>query len=163
MKNRIGIKSIFLLIIPLFCSCNKQHPLIGKWKVGNFKSYSFWERNYALLKGVNRFIMGTELDINSDSTFNKNDCGNTSTGKWRIKDDSLVLLVDTTIQKNDKLKKLMANKPTKGKFVFLIGRNKLIHYEKGIFSNIERDSKDSSLKFVNPHEVYSIEILKPID
>lgn len=111
---------------------------------------------------------GPQLDINSDSTFKKTDCGSFYFGKWRIKGDSLILSNDTIVWRDNQHRILeqggIAGEPIKYKYQssYLIGRNKLTHYSKGVFYNIERDSRDS-LKYVNPHESYSMLILKPAE
>jgi len=161
MIKKILLKKISpLLILLLLCSCSKPHELIGKWEV---KKYSLWEKGMAYLKGIRSFTLGTKLDINIDSTFRMNDCGSISAGKWRIKIDSLILSIDSTVGKNNRIRKLMGGKLTKAQRVYLIDNNKLVYYHKGLTRNIERDPKDNSLKFGPTHESYEMEILKPVN
>ncbi len=161
-------KGLPLVTLLLLCSCSVKHSLIGAWQANH---YSLWEKGIAYLKGVRGFVVGSELDINSDSTYKMIDCWELSIGKWYIKGDSLVLSNDTIIAKDKQHlnlileKKELTGRQPKYKYqaAYLIRKNKLIHYNKGIFYAIEKDPKDSSLKSVKPHKTYSIEILKPVN
>jgi len=73
--------------------------------VGNYKSVDFnlFERGLLYLKGVDSYIGGMELTLESDSTFYMKTCSLIETGKWTILDDSLHLEVFTKIYRIDSL------------------------------------------------------------
>lgn len=148
----------FLILLSI-CSCSAKHPLVGTWQASH---YSYWEQGIAYLKGIRSFTTGAELDVNTDSTFKASSCGGFAVGKWHVKGDSLFLAVDTFIWKNNEYRKL-ADIPMKHLHPYAIHKNKLVFSSKGTFSIVKRDPKDSSLKLVNSHQVYMIEILKPVN
>jgi hypothetical protein len=137
-----------------------RHSVVGAWQA---KSYTLYEKGIAYIKGVRIFESGTVLNIKTDSTFEYKSCGRSVFGKWQVKEDSLVLRSDSSVYSDEKHRKLAANFPQKILLIYDIQNSKLIRYHKGIFSNIEKSTKDGSLKIGNTHEDYSVEILKQAD
>jgi len=56
-------------------------------------------------KGIHHFFVGSELILNSDSTFTYTTCGNIMTGKWKYNTDSLLLLANSNRWRSDSLNK----------------------------------------------------------
>lgn len=92
-KNYYYSMKIFVSIILLLqiYSCNTEIKLEGRYVSQNpFLS-------------TKRYIVGNELIIRSDSTYHYTMCGQIVTGKWKIVDDSLVLVCSTFNYRNDSL------------------------------------------------------------
>jgi len=72
---------------------------------GNYKSaeYNLFERGLLYLNGVESFIGGMDLTLESDSSFYMISCSMTKTGKWSILHDSLYLEVLTKRWRIDSL------------------------------------------------------------
>ncbi len=79
---------------------------------GNYKSaeYNFFERGLLYLKGVDSFIGGMDLTLESDSNFQLITCSVIETGKWSVKLDSLHLEVYTRESRSDSVNNA-ENKP----------------------------------------------------
>ncbi len=94
----------FLLTILTLNSCKvKEGAVIGKY---NSKEYSYIELIWVNLintRTVVGTVVGTKLEVNEDSSFYMQTCGNILTGNWLIKNDSLYLFVKNNRWKNDSL------------------------------------------------------------
>ncbi len=59
----------------------------------------------SVTKGIHHFFVGSDLLLNSDSTFIYRTCGSISTGNWYSKKDSLYLISKTIRWRSDSLNK----------------------------------------------------------
>lgn len=75
---------------------------------GNYKSaeYNFIEKGLLYLKGVDSFIGGMDLTLESDSSFRLITCSVIETGKWSIINDSLHLEIYTRKSRSDSINNL---------------------------------------------------------
>jgi hypothetical protein len=89
---------VILCILFLFSYCTKkQTSVIGNYK--NIKPNSL----LAILENKN-YVGGCTLNINSDSSYVYNTCGNHIEGNWQIKDDSIYLYCKKNEWSDDSLK-----------------------------------------------------------
>ena len=90
----------FIFLLPLIISCDTA---------GKFHVEGYYETEIVtltdLIFGGPPFgrVVGIELNIKPDSTFLYKTCGNIMSGKWKIKQDSLLLVVQTNISKKDSI------------------------------------------------------------
>ncbi len=72
---------------------------------GNYKSaeYTLFDRGMLFLKGIDSYIGGMDLTLESDSNFLLKTCSVIETGKWSIVNDSLYLDVFTRKSRIDSL------------------------------------------------------------
>jgi len=153
MRNSFALikmtKYFKILLLFFLLSCSDSHPLVGIWKV---KNYSLWEKGIAYLKGVRGLVSGTELVLNSDSTYKKTTCGNIIIGKWYAKNDSLFLNSDTSWFRMNYT--TSGGRLDKNQESYLVKGNKLVQYYKGM---IKIEMGDSTFKH---RYIFSMEILK---
>lgn len=83
-----------MLLISIFiCSCATRHGMIGTWETPYF---TYCMRVTCILNGID-YIVTNELILNADSSWQLNGtCQNYEGKKWFIKNDSLLLCVDST-------------------------------------------------------------------
>ena len=100
ITNKLKRKTLLLtLTVILFCNFS-YGQLFGKYKSAE---YNYFETGVAMLSGIDRFIFGTELTLNSDSTFQMSTCSVIQTGNWNVASDSLYLIVMTRKSRGDSI------------------------------------------------------------
>lgn len=122
------MKYLRILFFLLFLSCTPEKPINDM--VGNYTSAKMdrVERLYYKLGfGVNSTIIKTELSLKKNATFYFETCGIKTRGKWKVKDDLLILNVEQGKFKNDSLARIKKFnvKERKELFQFHIEKNKL--------------------------------------
>lgn len=119
------------LILSVFISCSTtKNSIIGtyssikqNWKDNLFINYEIWAN-------------GTTLNLEKDSSFALTSCGNTLKGDWKIKNDSLLLYIQSNKFNIDSLNhlpewKVQLETENKKPYFYIIKKNKLYH--KGTF------------------------------
>ena len=73
--------------------------------IGNYKSaeYNFIERGLLYLRGIQSYVGGNDLTLNSDSSFLMITCSVIETGNWSCSEDSLFLAMKTRKWRNDSI------------------------------------------------------------
>jgi hypothetical protein len=94
---------IGLLFIVVSCSSTEK-VIVGKYKS---KTYNIFQRIIMQIKSETS-VMGSELELRSDSTYLYISCGNIINGNWRIySNDTLALFCKNNKFRNDSLNKVM--------------------------------------------------------
>lgn len=93
LQHTLALKQFIIPIAfvtaSLLAGCSRhQQSIIGRYKS---KEYSFISKYYLHLIRNTSFIIGSSIEIKSDSTYVLTNCGNIEEGKWEIRDDSLLL------------------------------------------------------------------------
>jgi len=155
---------ILSLILFLVCSCNKtDHPeLTGYWEV---KDYSLLEKGNAFIKGVRWFEAGTNLTLNTDSTFVEQHCGSIIKGKWSHIGDSVILNSDSIWFENaawhrehvDPEYDSIAGNGSEIRTGYIVEDDNLVQLDKG---NRSHSQDDATIK---PVEGFSLCILRKSD
>ncbi|MCF8445952.1 MAG: hypothetical protein K9H61_03060 [Bacteroidia bacterium] len=112
------------------CNNNSTKLIIGRYASVR-PSYPFLYYQY-FANGIRSYGLGSELILNTDSTFEYLTCGNIMTGKWATNSDSLLLTIFSNKYRNDSLNKV----GIKGKFpvipkepiALIIKGNKLTYF-----------------------------------
>ncbi len=138
------ILSISLLL--LLASCNSHRELIGTWKT---EGYTLSEKCYAYLNGI-ELTIGNALDLNPDSTYREETCGNISIGKWTHEGDSLILVSDTTWylaakwyrEHHDANYDSISGICSHSRTAFLIKQDKLVYIYKGKAFSTQEDGTE---------------------
>jgi len=96
------IPTIYSLLWLLFaaCSCTKEVPVSGEYEVApkTVNDWLFLQK----MKSKGR-IVGSKLNLETDSTFLYLTCGNQMTGHWRKMQDSILLYVTTNVYRTDSM------------------------------------------------------------
>jgi hypothetical protein len=105
-KSRQGIYLLVSIVtlIMLFFAFAPDDP--EPFKTGlyrNIKPGSIELLTLYLRYGTTSYTVGSELQVNEDSSYCYITCGNIMTGTWKIKDDSLMLMMETNRWRNDSL------------------------------------------------------------
>ncbi len=97
MKNILTYSTLAILLLT---SCQKEEISI----IGTYESKEFSKLKLAWM-GLNNEVtsVGNTLQINEDSSFYLQTCGNIVTGKWIIKEDTISLIDETNRWRNDSL------------------------------------------------------------
>jgi hypothetical protein len=134
-------KPFFLIIISVLISCQSyKKSIIGtytskkKTKLDRlFDSYDYW-------------AIGSTLQLKKDSTFYMKNCGNILEGKWKKKNDSLLLFISSNKYVIDSLNEIPEWKEqlkiNNDKPLFYIIKNKIL-YKKSV--SRDDDGKYTSL------------------
>lgn len=93
MQNLTKLQTIsFATMIILVSSCTSYTELVGKYEsTGQYGVRSLWNRY--VKKQISS--SGSSIDLNTDSTFKHTTCGNILTGKWCVKEDTLLLFCES--------------------------------------------------------------------
>jgi len=95
------IKGIIIIGVLMIMLC---HCVQGQLS-GNYKSaeYNFFERGLLFLRGIDTFVGGNDLTLNSDSSYHRITCSIVETGNWSCTQDSLFLFAKTVKWRIDSL------------------------------------------------------------
>ena len=93
---------VIILICTLLIACHSEHSI----KLGSYKSVKYSQIELGLLlvfKGIRGAYIGSEINLRIDSSFQYSTCGNILNGTWFIKNDSLILKVNSNRYRIDSL------------------------------------------------------------
>ena len=89
--------------IGLIIGCHSySEGIVGKYQS---KEHSLITKGYLSIFKNTTFIIGSSLQIKSDSTFYMENCGNIEEGTWSIQHDSLLLYCISNRKRTDSLNK----------------------------------------------------------
>lgn len=107
-----ALNTITYTIITFFllAACSRKIEVIG---IYNTDRYSRAEKFSKSIVNKTWFVVGSSLEVNEDSTFHYQTCGNIMDGNWHIQRDSLVLDIDSNRWRSDSLQEngLLGRKP----------------------------------------------------
>ena len=91
---------VVVLGISILNGCNS----IEEFNTGTYTSYrpNLIEKILSPFQNTS-YSIGTEININKDSTFILTSCANIMAGKWKLQDDTLFLFVEKNRWQNDSL------------------------------------------------------------
>lgn len=89
------LKKLLFISIVILTSCNSKNDITGQYvNVTPNKLDCF-------ILGTTKYVKGSSLEINSDSTYKLVTCGVISIGKWSVKNNKLKLKAKSTRFKKD--------------------------------------------------------------
>ena len=95
----LTIYSLFCLIFSV-CGCTKEFSVSGEYEI---TSKTLNDRMFLHKMKSEGRIVGSKLNLESDSTFLYVTCGNQMTGYWRKMQDSISLYVVTNVYRSDSM------------------------------------------------------------
>ncbi|MBL0135945.1 MAG: hypothetical protein IPP79_19185 [Chitinophagaceae bacterium] len=129
------VKISLLFVFFLICeACFAQQKLVGHYIISPKTNL---QKVFSPLSGFKSYIVGSEITLNRDSSFEYSTCGNIIKGTWSSDADSVYFSIITNEYRTDSLRKYggKANIP-KDPLAFKIGShksNKVILYR--LFDN----------------------------
>jgi hypothetical protein len=122
---RTTIAYYLLCLIFAVCSCTKDVSVSGEYRVEakTINDQLFLRK----IRSTDR-IVGSELNLKSDSTFLYFTCGNEMTGHWRKIHESISLYVATNIYRSDSMRSKKEAIIPKEPIIFQIRQRQLYRF-----------------------------------
>ena len=117
----VRIYILLVLLIPGY-SCNKGNAVPGEYEV---VPKTIGDRLFMRKINADGRIIGSRLNLHTDSTFTYKTCGNQMTGKWNKKKDSIILYVKTNIYRSDSMNSVNIPVISKEPIIFNIRKTRI--------------------------------------